>query len=601
MHSNNYLLDGARMNNLQGVNGASAAGYSLGVDGIREYRIITNNFSAEYGMSMGSQVVTVSKGGTNNWHGDVFEYLRNSVMDARNFFDAPPSIIGKRLPEFQRNNFGGSFGGPIKKGNTFFYATYEAVRQRQGQTIVDNVMAAGCHGGAGATITRAACPQLGSTSSVTIPAVIAPLLAVYPSPNLPNNEFTYPFKSPTRDDYGQVRVDHTFSANDSLFVRFTIDDAEQYSAVFATSGPYSYPGFTMDGLSRNEFVTLSENHIFSTSVVNTASFSFSRTAPRLNSTNPYVGSQYSFVPGNASINGNMLGDINIGGVSNLGTFITSPTYLPQNVFTLSDDVFYSRGRHSLKFGVLINRFQQLDYTARLNQGLVVYPDVSTFLSGGVPIVYVALLPGSVTGRDYRSTTWGFYAQDDIRVMSHFTLNLGLRYEFMAGLHEKNGIQSALVNVQTDANPTKGILFKNPTLRNFSPRFGFAWDATGDGKTSVRGGFSLLYDLTPFGTAFDVMQTDAKPFASTPAFVGQQPFTGTTAAFNISALPTPPDTALFDNNIPAQHLLSYNLAIERELPFSMRAQHHSRPVARSGARRLQLHAARLRLHVGRRHL
>ncbi len=585
VHSNNYLLDGARMNNLQGVNGSSAAGYTLGVDGIREYRIVTNNFSAEYGMSMGSQVVAVSKGGTNNWHGDAFDYLRNSVLDARNFFDAPPSIIGHRLPEFQRNDFGAALGGPIQKDKTFFYATYEGVRQRQGLTTVDTVPGAGCHGPAGATITNVACPQLGAIPSVTVSPVIAPILNnAYPVPNLPGNEFTYPFTAPTRDDNGQIRVDHTFSTKDSLFARYTIDDAEQFSAVAATSGPFSYPGFTMDMLSRSQYLTLAENHIFSPSLLNTASMSYSRTAPRVYSTNPFVGPQYAFMPGNSYFNGNMLGDINIGGISNLGNFITSPTYLPQNIYTWSDDLFYTHGKHSLKFGTLINRFQQMDYTARLNMGLVAFPNVASFLTAGstIPsIVQTSLLPGSTTNRDYRSTTLGFYAQDDYRATSRLTLNLGLRYEFMTQLHEKNGLQAAIVDPRMDATPTVGIPFKNPTLHNFSPRLGFAWDVMGDGKTSVRGGFAMLYDLTPYGTAFDVMQTDAPPFAASPAFLNQPltiPFSFpapnastpyTLSGFNslVSNHALLPDAALFDYNIASQHILDYNLSIDRQLPFS----------------------------------
>lgn len=564
VHSNNYLLDGARMNNLQGVNGASAAGYTLGVDGIREYRIITNNFSAEYGMSMGSQVVAVSKGGSNNWHGDAFDYLRNSVMDARNFFDAPPSIIGKRLPQFQRNDFGGSFGGPIKKDKTFFYAVYEGVRQRQGLTTIDIVPGAGCHGQAGATITSAACPQLVS-GSATIAADVAPILNnAFPVPNLPNNEFTYPFTAPTRDDYGQMRVDHTFSSSDSIFARYTVDDAEQYSAVIPAGPVGPYPGFTMDLRSRNQFITLSENHVFSPTLLNTASMSFSRTAPRLDSSDTFTGPQYSFLPGNASFNNNELGDIDIGGISNMGTFITAPTYLPQNIYTWSDDLFYARGKHSLKFGTLINRLQQMDFTARVNMGLVVFPNLADFLESGVPVVYTGLMPGSVTNRTYRSTTLGFYAQDDYRVMPHLTLNLGLRYEFMTQLHEIYGIQAAIVDPQFDAQPTVGIPFKNPTLHNFSPRIGFAWDVMGNGKTSVRGGFAMLYDLTPYGTAIDVMQPDAPPFSSSPSFLGQ-PFS---VPFNISSPPSPPDASLFDYNMKSQHVLDYNLAVERQLPFSM---------------------------------
>ena len=133
------------MQNQYGAGPNSIGATTLGVDGIKEYKVVTNLFSADYGMSMGSQMIIVSKSGTNQWHGDAFEYLRNSAMDAANFFDTPAGSGGKRLPEFQRNNFGGSGGGPIIKDKTFFYLVYEGVRSRDGATITDTVMPAACH------------------------------------------------------------------------------------------------------------------------------------------------------------------------------------------------------------------------------------------------------------------------------------------------------------------------------------------------------------------------------------------------------------------------------------------------------------------------
>src|ERR1700722_1737435 len=157
IRSNSYLLDGAILQNMYAANGASAVGNTLGVDGILEYRVITNNFSAEYGMSMGSIQTLVSKSGTNQFHGDAFEFLRNSNLDSPHYFDLPPETLGHRLPEFRRNNFGGAFGGPIRKNKTFFFGVYEGLSQSLGTTNTTNVIQAGCHGAAGAVITVAAC------------------------------------------------------------------------------------------------------------------------------------------------------------------------------------------------------------------------------------------------------------------------------------------------------------------------------------------------------------------------------------------------------------------------------------------------------------
>ena len=204
--SNYFMLDGAPIGDAFSGNSASVSNNTLGIDGIREWRVVTNSISAEYGTRMGAQVVMVSKGGTNHFHGTLFEYLRNSALDARNFFDYPSPATKPdfRLPPFRRNQYGGSFGGPIKKDKAFFFATYEGLKERTGLTNIDNVMAAGCHGAAGAVITNVACPQLSAVPSVTIAPAVAPLLALYPVPNLSNNRYTFPSTRMTDEYYGQA-------------------------------------------------------------------------------------------------------------------------------------------------------------------------------------------------------------------------------------------------------------------------------------------------------------------------------------------------------------------------------------------------------------
>ena len=186
-YSNVYTLDGAILNNQYWGNGASLAGNTLGVDGIREYKVITNAYDASYGLSMGGQMVIASKGGSNSFHGDAFDYLRNSVLDARNYFDAPPSLIGHRLPEFRRNNFGGSVGGPIRKDKTFFFAVFEGLRQNVGFTAADTVLPAACHvfnapnTNHTTLVNPTGCAASGLTATTNIPLVIQPLIALYPT------------------------------------------------------------------------------------------------------------------------------------------------------------------------------------------------------------------------------------------------------------------------------------------------------------------------------------------------------------------------------------------------------------------------------------
>src|SRR6202049_1550318 len=219
VRSNNFTLDGAI---LQGANGRSPvagdSGDALGLDGIKEYRIVTGTFQAEYGLAMGSQMVAVSKGGTNQFHGDVFEYLRNSALDANDFFNNQAGV-GKA--PLRKNQFGGAFGGPIKKDKAFFYAVYEGVRETTGIPITNAVPSAGCHPanataannyGATTTITAANCPDIGS--DVTLSPFTSGLLALIPLPD-PTSTFdpgsgnppvqTYNDHNSLAEDYGQMR------------------------------------------------------------------------------------------------------------------------------------------------------------------------------------------------------------------------------------------------------------------------------------------------------------------------------------------------------------------------------------------------------------
>ncbi len=210
LRANAILLDGASVLNGRGGATANEAGASLGVAGIKEFKVVTGTFDASYGNAPGAQVIMVSKGGTNQFHGELFEFIRNQQLfefirnqhlDASNYFDVPVAANNfQRIPLFIRNNFGAAGGGPIKKNKTFFYAAYEALRVRTGGTIIDTVPGAGCHGPSGnntGVVTSAACPQLGTGApSVTIAPVMSSLLALYPTPNLPNNQFTYPVTTP---------------------------------------------------------------------------------------------------------------------------------------------------------------------------------------------------------------------------------------------------------------------------------------------------------------------------------------------------------------------------------------------------------------------
>ena len=558
LRSNNQLLDGAIMQDLNGASSASYSGATLGVEGIREYRVITNNFSAEYGMTMGSQTTMVSKSGTNEFHGSLFEYFRNSALDARNFFDYKTAASQRRIPAFTRNNFGGSFGGPLRKEKTFFFGAVEEVRERLGVTSIGNGMPLSARGDGGVV------PQ--------IAPVIKPLLRMFPAPNLPNNQFTIPSDQRTSDHWGQMRVDQNISDSDSVFVRYTIHDENQ------TTPSTTMEDVTRFASSRRQYATLSETHIFSPTLLNTARVSFSRTLTGhfLDYPSYLLGPEYVLV--SSPINNPPASISPGGGITGVGIQYDGQNG-PQNLWTLSDDLFYTRGRHSLKFGTLLNFYRPF-FTLGVGQGgSVSFADLTRFLLGQ-PLSIGGDLGGVPQVRRYRYKTFGFYLQDDVRVTPSFTLNLGLRYEFYTVPYELTGKNNSLRDIQHDVEMTPGPILRNPSLRNFSPRFGFAWDVRGDGKTAVRGGFGLLYDVGNIGSALVQDATGKPPWNKQSQLSNPPPLTSLPLRLppeNVGKYQRP-----IDYNYSQPHNLQFNLTVQRQLPFDM-----ALTLAYSGARGLNL--------------
>ena len=678
--SNNFTMDGGLIGNAYNTGPNSEANTTLGLDGIKEFKLVTSMFSAEYGMTMGSQMVMVSKGGSNNWHGDVFEYLRNNHMDARNFFDAPPSLltdeagVPQRNPQFKKNNFGASFGGPIKKDKTFFYLVYEGVRERQEDAVQDRTLPPACHiltdsGGniyndsatalpagllsafpnglpangyyssTGNPITQtpgttwfapgpgevdpsghpaptarlygptAAGCATGLSGSSVIPQVIIPWIGQLPYPNEPgvNNGlgFFYPGTTAVREDYAQLRVDHNFSSANTLFARYTFDDAYEhvpYGNLNNSDNGTGYPQFTTIGRSRNQWLTLGENHIFSPSTLNQLRISWDRTnfsnwqknyvtalnpfGPAAN--NPY----YLFLAGVDSA-----GSIGPGSGTTAVGPTGAPTYHIQNIGTLGDDVFYTRGKHAFKFGTLMNMFQEPNVMQKGTYGTVSFSNISSFMTG-VPSQFLAVQPaptfvtgpgsqtlvapfsGNYLDRDYLFKTFGFYVQDDWRAASRLTLNLGVRYEFMTTPHDLLGRQSAVPDLATSTTYRVGPIMDNPTFRNWSPRIGMAWDVFGNGRTAIRGGFGIYYDVANIGSLLTQNAVGVPPFGvQTTVFntnsgcasaAGCAVLSGQNFPFPLSFPPSEQGRALqmVDYQLKNPHSLQYNLTVQQQLPLGL---------------------------------
>jgi hypothetical protein len=546
VRSNNFTLDGAILQTMLGRSPvAGESGNALGMDGVKEFRIVAGTFQAEYGLAMGSQMVAVSKGGTNQYHGDVFEYLRNNALDANDVFQRD---AGSPIAPLRKNQFGAAFGGPIKKDKTFFYAVYEGIRETKGVPINNTVPVAGCHPagataannfGAGTVITAKNCPDLIGTTDdsintspiidqngqVTLSPFTAALLALAPLPNVPagidtngsQTGFVGAIVTPAAqvgsdhdslgENYGQMRVDHNFSDKDTFFARYTIDNAFQNQ----TQQDYSYFRYTVPA--RNQWITLAENHLFSPTLFNAVRFSFSRTNSSINLANvglPDNGLGPSIVPGYST----GVVDMNGGGsngYAEFGSANAAPTTLTkQNIYTLSDDLNWTRGKHAFKFGILLNRYNEASQATNSFNGQLQYNQFSDFLED-IPAVVEFAPTFATENRDFIFNTYGFYGQDDWRVTQRLTLNLGLRYEFMNTPHELSGRQSRIVNDYTDPF-TLGPVIQNNTLHDFSPRVGLAYDLFGSGKTAIRGGAGIYYDMGNIGTALGQTANGSLPYA-----------------------------------------------------------------------------------------
>lgn len=544
IRSNVFLLDGTLLNDLTNGPAGSAAGTALGTEMIREFRVESNSYSAEFGRNFGGQINAISKSGSNALHGSLYHFLRNDNLDARNFFDREP--LGK--PEFKRNQFGGAVGGPLRQNRTFFFGGAELLRERRGltiQTIVPDAKAR-----LGTLVTRNAQGQI-VESPTTISPAVKPYLDAYPLPNGPAlnggvgnlARFLFRFNQRLDQEYVQGRIDHVISDRQQLFGRFTFDQAAQYL-------PTDFPQFPRTFLSRNQFGTGEHSWVASDRTINTLRLGFSRTRIGQDVESNVPSSVTPFVPGR------LLGSIDIGGIPRFGTQSSVNVQLTQNVVSLSEQLSHTRGKHLIKLGGMFEHYQANMVNPTFSLGIYNFPDLASFL-GNRPNRFIGLTPEAQFDRYWRFALFGIYLQDDYKVSSRLTLNLGLRYEYSSTPREKYNRDVSLRRL-TDTQVTIGPLYQNPTNRNISPRIGFALDLFGKGQTSLRGGYGLYFNTNQ--QQHLIVTVTNPPFTPRPVIVNptfpNPPFnrTGT-----LSIRP-------FEWNIRNPSLHVYNLNLQQQMPF-----------------------------------
>ncbi|MBI3895448.1 MAG: TonB-dependent receptor [Acidobacteria bacterium] len=549
-----YLLDGTEMVRLDSnTPPVSVMNQTLGVDTIREFSLLQNNYGAQYGRAIGGVVNAVTRSGTNEIHGSAFEYLRNEKLDAKNFFDLPDPAP---IPPFKRNQFGGAIGGPIVRDSTFFFFSYEGLRQVFSTTDFGSVLTAEARVGqitncpfvsGSTTVRKRTCTKADATVTEILPLGInpdiKPILDLIPPGNgLYNNdgiqELRGSRKQPGRENYYMFRIDQRLSENDNIFGRMVLDRSsrELPDGQFFDASKDLHPINSEWG--SYYFLTMEWTRVISPSVLNIARFGFAR-----NNNNqrqcleglrsnclathqniPGLPPQLTIIPGvpfggpwgvpGVSIPGGHF----TGGSAAPGPYLVGPLGFVDNTFSYSDSMRFTKGRHSWDLGVEIRRSQQNQFQGSWSNGQTIwFAPLKNFLTAAQPgyctgaasdcrgissLISVASV-SAADGlgppdlyRGWRQTYAAWYVQDDIQLLSNLTLNLGLRWEKVTPAVEVNGKVSQVMDVLKNNFYTQ--LGKEPMfqlrdiLGGFAPRFGFAYSP--DQRTSIRGGFGFFREM-----------------------------------------------------------------------------------------------------------
>jgi hypothetical protein len=506
---NNFAVEGNRpQQNLFLLNGVEFTGAAennmqpggtgqelLGVDAVREFNVLIDSYDAQYGKRPGAQVLIVTQSGSNQVHGSIYEYLRNSAMDARNFFD------GSSVPGFIRNQYGAALGAPIKKNKTFFFANFEGLNQHLHQTGVDLVPDNNARAGYLPCNLVSPAPNPCPAGGLSFVGVSS-LINLWPAPTAGAPDFggiAEAFNNPLqtiRDDFGTARVDHIFSTKDTLSAIYTIDDSTDFTPT--STNLYSTDSETL----REQVASLEETHVFSATLLNTARVGFSRASYYFTG-EPTPGTPAAALPG--FLKGLPIGAAVVGGsaasnptaqLSLAGSNNGSNLDVHRNLFTYEDRVSVTAGRNQLSFGAWFQRLQSNENIALSQYGQATFTSLQTFLQGTIATL---LYDPSPTPLGWRSWFGAFYIEDVVRVSPKLTLSFGFRDEFDTGWNEQYGRAS-------NYTFTNGIISTQPLVGNSvftqnnakflpRPRVGLAWRPFNAKRaTVIRAGFGMYNEL-----------------------------------------------------------------------------------------------------------
>ena len=588
--NNNFTLNGLDNNNQL----LSAPAFRPSVDAIEEFKILTGVFPAEYGRNSGSQVIVTTKAGTNGFHGTAFEFLRNQVLDGKNFF----TPAGTK-PIFRQNQFGGTFGGPIIKNKTFFFASYEGTRSTQQITALTNVPTPAMTNGDFSGINV---PILDPTTGQRFQGNMIPqnrispagqyLAKLYPTPTaptaagtLPTNNYT--FNEPQVDslNLGSLRIDHTFSDKDTLNASYNDFEDTTLTQDNAVCGSRVVPGFDCTVLLLARLGGLTEVHSFSPGLINEFKLAFSQFQnPRSTNDQNLNFLQLFGITGTRNDGPARTGlpQVSVNGFATLGEPTNFPQVRTDDTYQLADDITWNHGSHSFKFGVDFHRFQSNGTIVGNGRGSFSFnAQTTTTPSSGYS--FADLLLGLTTStsrsplspRIYdRTGIYAGFAQDDWKVTSHLTLNIGLRYEYNVPTFEK-------YNTLSNFNPSTGQIdvagrnnvpaeLWNSNPSDFEPRFGFSWQPGASSRTVVRGGYGIFYNAPALNNVNSGPQQSNAPFVSAQTFNSSFPLPVTLANPFPSAAAGAGSLTLsaFNRHQPDAQIQQWNFNVQQELTHTL---------------------------------